>query len=104
MKPRPRWRCAQRRRDLADGVEINGEGNLVIPAGLEPGNLELEVFATDGELDSESVPLTVTIEEPLDLSYVVPANGEIVIQLENRDGSIVINDEDISAAASTTPT
>ena len=81
---------------LPDGVEINGEGNLVIPAGLEPGNLELEVFATDGELDFEFVPLTVTIEEPLDLSYVVPANGEIVIQLENRDGSIVINDEDIS--------
>ncbi len=79
-----------------DGVVVNGDGDLVIPAGLALGELALEIVANDGEFDSERVvPITVTVEEPVDLSYTVPADGEIVIQLENRDGSITILDEDV---------
>ena len=76
------------------GVTVTGT-TLTIPDGLEIGTLELEIFANDGALDSDSVvPLTVTVEAPADLAYVVPSDGEVVIQLENRDGSITINDND----------
>ena len=37
--------------------------------------------------------MSVTVEEAVDLSYAVPTTGEVVIQLENRDGSIIINDD-----------
>ena len=81
--------------DLPEGVAIEN-GAIVLPAGLAAGTLELEVVANDGTADSESaVRVTVTIEEAVavDRSYAVPTEGELVIQLENRDGSIVINDD-----------
>jgi hypothetical protein len=53
------------------GVEIDENGDLVIPGGLEAGDLALEIFATDGQLVSETVTVTVTVEPSIDPGVVV---------------------------------
>jgi hypothetical protein len=62
---------------LPAGFAIGNDGtSLVVPAGAAPGTYAVEVFATDGALDSDSVLLTVTVGEP-------PAFQPIVLQAEN---------------------
>ena len=64
-----------------DGVTVSGT-TLTIPAGLELGDLALEIFANDGELNSDfAVPLTVTVEEE------VTADPFETIILQAEDGT-----------------
>ncbi|ETX29840.1 carbohydrate-binding protein [Roseivivax isoporae] len=67
------------------GVEIDGDGNLVIPGNLEPGELALEIVASDGALFSAPVAVTVTVEAPGAFSTT--------IQLETRNGPVTIDDD-----------
>jgi hypothetical protein len=61
---------------LPDGFAIGGNGTtLVIPADAAAGTYTVEVFASDGSLDSDSVQLTVTVDE-------APAFQPITLQAE----------------------
>ena len=75
------------------GVDIDASGDLVIPAGLPAGDLDLEIFATDGTLELGSASSHGDRRGRERPSYTVPSEGELVIQLETRDGSVVINDD-----------
>jgi hypothetical protein len=67
---------------LPDGLVIGADGTtLVVPAGAAAGTYTVEVFATDGTLESESVQLTVTVGE-------APTFQPITLQAE--DGVITL--------------
>ena len=70
---------------LPSGITVNGT-SLAIADTVAAGSYEIAAFASDGELDSESVSFTVTVE---DSGTVEPAPFEpIVIQAE--DGTIAL--------------
>ena len=71
---------------LPAGVVVEN-GAVTIPGGLPAGDLSLEIVAVDAAgLESDPVALTVTVGEP--------APFQATIQLEARDGSVTIIDED----------
>ncbi len=55
---------------LPDGFAVTN-GVLTVPAGTAAGAYEVEVFATDGTLDSDSVFFTVTVGEPEPFTAVI---------------------------------
>jgi len=77
------------------GVTVTGT-TLIIPAGLSLGSLELEIFASDGALDSGSgVPLTVTVEDaPATAITLTFDAATITSYTANQDGSgnVIIGD------------
>ena len=85
-----------------EGVVVEN-GALVVPAGLDAGELELEIFATDGELESESVPLTVTVGAPQPFAPVVVQGQDAAITLSaSPDGDATVTlhrDENVAEEA-----
>ncbi|MGH6762546.1 MAG: carbohydrate-binding protein [Phyllobacterium sp.] len=47
--------------ELPDGITLNGN-QIVVGPGVAAGAYAVEIFASDGTLESESVPLTLTVE------------------------------------------
>ncbi|AMJ62924.1 carbohydrate-binding protein [Bosea sp. PAMC 26642] len=71
--------------DLPTGIAVQN-GALVVASTVAPGVYGLLVFARDGSLDSNSVPLTLSVSSP------PPAVGQILIQAEA--GALTLVDVD----------
>ena len=71
---------------LPAGFAVVGT-DLVVPADAPAGTYEIEVFATDGELDSESVSFTVTVGEPASFQpFAIQAEAAAIVLSDSPDG------------------
>ena len=80
---------------LPEGFAISGT-DLVVPADAPAGAYEVEVFATDGEADSESVSFTVTVGEAAPFEPIsIQAEAGTIALAQAADGqSTQIRDAD----------
>ena len=73
---------------LPAGISVVGT-DLDVDASTPAGVYEVEIFATDGELDSESVSLTVTVEDEVVAPFVpfaVQAEDGVITLAQAEDG------------------
>ncbi len=83
---------------IADGFTIVGS-DLIVPATLAEGDYTVEIFATDGALDSDSVFLTVSVGEPAAFTpIVIEAEDEVLAALTVVDTDANANDTTIRDA------
>ncbi|MDY8108968.1 carbohydrate-binding protein [Fulvimarina sp. 2208YS6-2-32] len=90
---------------LPAGLSIDGTG-LVIDGTLPAGAYEVRVFATDGELDSESVSFTLTVAEPGVFNPVTiqAESGDITLTQAADDNSTQVRDPDNTETNPNLPT
>ena len=75
---------------LPDGISV-ADGSLVVADGVAPGSYAVEVFATDGALNSNPVSFTLTVDAPVVEEPEEPFT-QILIQAEA--GVLTIVDAD----------
>lgn len=69
------------------GIVIAG-GALIVPEGVAPGSYALEIFASDGDLESDSVAFTLTVDAPEAEAFApVAIQGEALSPIPDGDTS-----------------
>ncbi len=78
---------------LPAGFEIIGT-DLIVPDTAPEGSYTIEIFATDGSLDLESVPLSVTVGAPFAPITIQAEDGAIALAAAADNSSTQVRDLD----------